>query len=78
MVEDYHIGDWVQRRYDATNYASTKWHLIESQIEDRVVTKCGRQLRDYTDAKVSNHLSFSPVEPFTRSMEQPQLCKRCR
>jgi hypothetical protein len=32
------IGQWVQRR-------GTLAHLIESEITDRLVTRCGRQMK---------------------------------
>jgi len=31
------IGWWAKRRYGV-------WHLVESEIADRIVTRCGRQM----------------------------------
>lgn len=39
------IGKWTRR---ARGY--TLWHFIESEIADRVVTTCGRQMRSFTQA----------------------------
>ena len=36
------IGLWVARFKGERQI--TLWHLIESEIEDRVVTNCGRQM----------------------------------
>lgn len=35
-----YIGEWVAR-----DRAGSKQHLIESEITDRVVTRCGRQMK---------------------------------
>jgi len=35
------IGQWVRR-------GAGKWHYVESEIEDRAVTHCGRQMHDQT------------------------------
>lgn len=40
MSDDY-IGWWGMRR-------GTKWHLVESEITDRLVTRCGRQMKMQT------------------------------
>lgn len=43
------IGLWVARFAD-DGYGNrlTKWHLVESEIADRKVTKCGRQMGERT------------------------------
>jgi hypothetical protein len=45
------IGEHVAR-FDASGNAVTKAHYVESEIEDRAVTRCGRQLRRVTPAGV--------------------------
>lgn len=51
-----------------------KWHRVESQIEDRLVTRCGRQLRltipgPYGDRSL---ISSSKLDPADRA------CRYCR
>lgn len=39
------IGLWIARFTDLPlSRPLTKWHLVESEIEERKVTKCGRQM----------------------------------
>ena len=38
MTDVSYIGWWAVR-------ASGKWHLVESEVTDRLVMRCGRQLR---------------------------------
>ncbi len=65
------IGEWAKR---ANARPEGKWHLIESIIADSVITRCGRRM-----ASTSAHgsLDISPVEPLTRAIGQPQLCRTC-
>jgi len=63
------IGSWVRR----DGAYRSKWHLIESTIAGDAVTHCGRRLRNET----AGSLEVSKVEPLTRAIGQPQLCKRC-
>lgn len=38
------IGAWVARfRPDSTS-RRTRWHLVESEVAERVVTRCGREM----------------------------------
>lgn len=62
------IGKWVRRR-------RTKWHLVESEIEGDVVTRCGRRMRATTIDR--GRLEVSEVMPLTRMIGQPQLCSHC-
>ncbi len=66
-------GQWV-RRQTSKNKARFKWHLVESTIAGDAVTKCGRRM-DRTTAAGS--LETSDVEPLTRMIGQPQLCRQC-
>jgi hypothetical protein len=54
-----YIGWWARRK--------GKWHLVESEVVDRLVTHCGRQLRLTTK---SGPLTFllGPTE---------RVCKVC-
>ena len=58
MSESY-VGWWGKRRQG-------KWHLVESEVSDRLVMRCGRQM-----AKVNPHgpLSFE-VQPSGEACEQ--------
>jgi hypothetical protein len=58
-----HIGHWAQRIYEPSNYRNTLGHLVESEIADRVVTHCGRQMQWHTDAKAANFLRFTVDRP---------------
>jgi hypothetical protein len=73
------IGQWVRRIYEEGESAwskrtLTRWHLVESVIDDEPVTRCGRRLRkrDRTEFEVSD------VMPLTRMIGQPQLCRQCQ
>lgn len=64
------IGLWVARFADEGDGGRrTKWHLVESEIEDRKVTKCGRQLgqRDGT-----------VIAPLVAPPTAADACQRCR
>jgi len=67
------IGDWVRRTDRAT-----KWHLVDSVVDDEPVTRCGRRLRRRTeDGQLMNSVEVSDVMPLTRMIGQPQLCRYC-
>jgi hypothetical protein len=39
------IGQWVSRwSADGDAVRRTRWHLVESEIDDRKVVRCGRQM----------------------------------
>lgn len=65
------IGQWVRRI--TPSQAITRWHLVESVIDDEPVTRCGRRLR----ARAGTALKAVDVMPLTRMIGQPQLCSRC-
>jgi hypothetical protein len=62
------IGDWVRRR-------GGKWHKVESVVAGDAVTRCGRRMHEVS--AYSGRLQVSDVEPLTRMIGQPQLCRRC-
>jgi hypothetical protein len=62
MIE---IGNWVRRK-------GGKWHLVDSKVVDRVVTRCGREMKRELHGV---ELAVSTVMPLTRMIDQPQLCK---
>ena len=71
------IGQWVRRvRLLSTGgkTALTKWHLVESIVDDEPFTNCGRRLRKRDDSTIET----SDVEPLTRMIGQPQLCQDCQ
>jgi len=68
MIVD--IGQWVRR-----DRPGTKWHLVESIIADAAITKCGRRMEPQTT--IGDNLEVSEVTPFTRLIDQPQLCRSC-
>jgi hypothetical protein len=43
------IGQWARRTKLAPLRPISLWHLVESQISDRLVMHCGRQLRTKRD-----------------------------
>jgi hypothetical protein len=65
-MTDYAIGSWVRRRRG-------KWHLVESDVADRAIVRCGKQLRHVTPS--GGELQVSSLMPLTRMIGQPQLCK---
>lgn len=58
------IGDWVRRR--------GKWHAVESVVAGDAFTRCGRRMDRFAKR---GELEVSPVQPLTRMIGQPQLCK---
>ena len=56
------IGSWVRRR-------GGKWHLVDSTVAGAAVTRCGRRLEQ------TRPLEVSAVQPLTRAIGQPQLCR---
>jgi hypothetical protein len=67
-MSDYAIGSWVRRRG-----RRSKWHVVESDVADRAVVRCGKQLRHVTPS--GGELQVSALMPLTRLIGQPQLCK---
>lgn len=65
-MSDYAIGSWVRRR-------GGKWHVVESDVDDRAIVRCGKQLRRVTPS--GGELQVSALMPLTRMIGQPQLCK---
>lgn len=61
------IGDWIRR-------PGQKWHRVESTISNAAITRCGRRMEPLSSW---GRLEISSVEPLTRAINQPQLCKRC-
>lgn len=58
------IGHWVKK-------PGRRWHLTESVIAGAAITRCGRRL-EHENSDIT-----SDVEPLTRLIGQPQLCKWC-
>lgn len=59
------IGWWTQRP------GGGHWHLVESQVADRLVTRCGRELQIVVGG-VSLR-SVAHLEP----RERPNVCRYC-
>jgi hypothetical protein len=55
---------WIRR------FPSRVWHLVESSIEDRQVTRCGRQMHE---AIASGNDLYWAVQPFGG-----KICAYCR
>jgi hypothetical protein len=53
-VPEDRIGQWC--------YRDAKAHLVESQIEDRVIIRCGKQLHLYVERR--GFLKFSERPPW--------------
>lgn len=58
-----HIGHWAQRIYEVNSHRNTQAHLVESEIGDRVVTRCGRQMAWMIGTKSDNYLKFTVDQP---------------
>lgn len=58
---------WVARLSQSRDHLVTTSHWVESEIEDRVVTECGRQMKKNIDGAVLT---------FTDAMFSDK-CKRC-
>lgn len=70
------IGQWVRRRRRSPDAqkALTKWHLVESVVDDEPVTRCGRRFR----RRATSEFETTDVMPLTRMIGQPQLCQDCQ
>lgn len=70
------IGQWVARfrtRHDGTpGERTTRWHLVESVIAGREVTKCGRQLGD----KAGTTVEAQADVPQATTLDD--ACERCQ
>jgi hypothetical protein len=63
------IGYWIARFSDRTETRQlTKWHLVESEITDRKVTKCGRQMGE---------IAGTAVAPVVTPPSLDVTCSRC-
>jgi hypothetical protein len=79
------IGTWVARWVARFAYGAhatrrvTRWHMIESEIEDRKVTRCGRELgdRDPNSSLLSPNSSLLSPERVGVSGQPPEA-DRCR
>lgn len=60
------IGAWAARFLGDRQV--TTWHKVESEIDDRVVTRCGRQMHLRTER---GHLLTEPDPGMS-------ICKRCQ
>jgi hypothetical protein len=67
------IGDWV-RRVTGDGKALTKWHLVESVVDDEPFTNCGRRFRK----RKTSWFETVDTAPLTRMIGQPQLCGHCQ
>lgn len=71
------IGTWVARfAYGArATRRVTRWHLVESEIADRKVTRCGRELGD----RDPNSGLLSPERVgLTAQPPEADRCRYCR
>lgn len=64
------IGLWIARFTDKGDETRqlTQWHLVESEIADRKVTHCGRQMGD---------LPGTALAPVVAPPSLDVTCKRC-
>lgn len=44
--ENLRRGEWARR-----HRAKATWHIVESHIEDRAITKCGRQMAEHAGGR---------------------------
>jgi hypothetical protein len=71
------IGSWFRRAYRRSQYETTKWHFIESEIDTRLITRCGRQMERDTGNAGGQQLEFLPyVEDQVDTGEICEVCYR--
>lgn len=65
------LGLWIARFTEAgpDSRRRTKWHFVESEIVDRKVTHCGRQL---------GHIEGTVLAPLTAPPSKEVTCSRCQ
>lgn len=71
------IGTWIARFVYGAHATRrvTLWHMIESEIEDRKVTRCGRELGD----RDPDSALFSPERlGLTAQPPEAQRCRYCQ
>ena len=57
------IGRWMRRRYERSNYQITRFHKIESVLNDHFVTHCGKRMLPDTGSNSPQHLEFLDDRP---------------
>lgn len=67
MATQSRIGQWVMRPDTWAN--QTLWHKVESEIEQDVITHCGRRMKRLNAA--GKELEFHPTLP------ENGFCSRC-
>ena len=77
------IGQWCRRRrVDRVNQRDT-WHLVESEIEDSVITRCGRQMKLAVEwqyrgwTRDTHRLEFMTDRPKNSYLFDQIICKMC-
>ena len=53
-------GQWVARHKDG--HRITKWHYIESEIADREITRCGRQMKARAGTIIQASVDLPPED----------------
>lgn len=71
------IGEWVRRNDNIRSggILVSNWHLVDSMINNDIVTRCGRRMRAVI--KSGAGLEYRGQKPLTRAIGQPQLCHYC-
>jgi hypothetical protein len=85
------IGMWARRVRTDRTFQRSKWHLIQSEIDTRIVTKCGRQMEHHprwstpgTYFGTAQALDIQSVprdyygQLIDTSSHHELLCERCR
>jgi hypothetical protein len=56
------IGLWVQRNRSDRVEQTGRWHYVDSEVADRIVTRCGREMQ--LEAKWRYRGLYHPVRNF--------------
>lgn len=82
------IGQWTRRRYPDREVQRGKWHKVESEVADDVITRCGRRMARKTFQHVFGahflstavHLEFIDRLDvyFQDGLVRDNLCSRCQ
>lgn len=69
-----HVGEYIQRIYEKAGYWPTRWHLVQTKVNDVYTTKCGRKFPKETPAKSPNTLRFKKAV----DLNPYSVCYNCR
>lgn len=80
MTDEDKIGQWVRRMQADRNYQQTKWHKVESMIQNAAITRCGRRLEQWTFTKIPGTFSSKQPNALHYKPDRPmeyEICAIC-